>query len=58
MALTARGQAWCDRVGIDLMALAVRRRRICRPCLDWSQRRTHLPGALGSGLLDRLSALR
>jgi DNA-binding transcriptional ArsR family regulator len=58
MALTAEGEAWCGRVGVDLAALRTRRRAICRSCLDWSERRTHLAGALGSALLDRLLALR
>jgi DNA-binding transcriptional ArsR family regulator len=58
MSLTGEGEAWCGRVGIDLAALRTRRRAICRSCLDWSERRTHLAGALGSALLDRLLALR
>lgn len=58
LALTEPGRKWCERVGIDLAALGARRRRICRPCLDWSERRTHLAGALGAALLSRLVALR
>jgi len=56
--LTAVGQDWCHRVGIDLDALRAKRRPLCRPCLDWSERRTHLAGALGSALFARLLALR
>jgi DNA-binding transcriptional ArsR family regulator len=29
------------------------RRTFCRPCLDWSERRPHLAGALGAVLADR-----
>jgi DNA-binding transcriptional ArsR family regulator len=58
MVLTSRGEAWCERVGVDLDALRTKRRRLCRSCLDWSERRTHLAGALGAALLDRLFALR
>lgn len=58
IALTARGEAWCREIGIDLAALAVTRRRLCRACLDWSERRTHLAGALGAAVLERLLALR
>jgi DNA-binding transcriptional ArsR family regulator len=57
LALSADGEAWCARVGIDVAALRARRRRLCRPCLDWSERRAHLAGALGSAVLDRLFAL-
>lgn len=56
--LTEGGEAWCGRVGIDVNALRARRRGLCRGCLDWSERRTHLAGALGAALLDRLLALR
>jgi len=56
--LTSAGEAWCRRVGLDLEALGATRRRLCRPCLDWSERRTHLAGALGAALLERLFALR
>jgi len=56
--LTGAGKTWCRRVGVDLEALGETRRRLCRPCLDWSERRTHLAGALGCALLERLFALR
>ncbi|HEV7923332.1 MAG TPA: helix-turn-helix transcriptional regulator [Thermoanaerobaculia bacterium] len=58
LALTRAGEAWCERIGIDLEALRARRRRLCRQCLDWSQRRAHLAGSLGQALLERLFALR
>jgi len=57
-ALTGRGEAWCARVGIDLDALRARRRPLCRACLDWSERRAHLAGAVGAAILDRLMSLR
>jgi hypothetical protein len=31
---------------------------LCRPCLDWSERRTHLAGSLGAAILERMVALR
>lgn len=58
LALTAGGEAWCTRVGIDLDALRKKRRPLCRSCLDWSERKTHLAGSLGAAILDRLFALR
>ena len=45
-------------LGIDVGALAQARRPLCRPCLDWSERRHHLGGAVGAALLQRLLALR
>jgi DNA-binding transcriptional ArsR family regulator len=55
--LTDDGEEWCARVGIDLEALRARRRGLCRGCLDWSERRTHLAGAVGAAVLERLLAL-
>ena len=36
---------------------AGKRRRFCRPCLDWSERRLHLGGAVGAALAQRCFAL-
>ena len=32
------------------------RATLCRPCLDWSERRPHLAGAVGTALLDAMVA--
>jgi DNA-binding transcriptional ArsR family regulator len=42
--------------GIDVDAMAGSRRPLCRSCLDWSVRRSHLAGALGAAVLDRILA--
>jgi DNA-binding transcriptional ArsR family regulator len=57
MSLTKSGQEWFGQIGIDLAALRSKRRRLCRACLDWSERRTHLAGALGAAILERLFTL-
>jgi DNA-binding transcriptional ArsR family regulator len=51
-AVTARGRGAFSAMGIDVNALARGRRPVCRRCLDWSERRAHLGGSLGAGLLD------
>jgi DNA-binding transcriptional ArsR family regulator len=51
--LTPSGERMCARLGIDVEALRERRRPLCLPCLDWSERRHHLAGALGAAILDR-----
>lgn len=43
-------------VGIDTKALASRRRPVCRSCLDWSVRRSHLAGSLGAAIFERIIA--
>jgi len=56
--LTDAGRRWFADFGIDTAAAEAQRRALCRPCLDWGERRHHLGGALGSALLQRLFALR
>ena len=55
--LTDKGDAFARDFGIDLDNLNTTRRPMCRPCLDWSARRTHLAGALGQALLTRITDL-
>ena len=50
--LTPAGEALVCDTGIDLAGLKAQRRPLCRACLDWSERRIHLSGALGKALLD------
>jgi len=57
VSLSADGGAWCRTMGVDVEALRARRRPLCRSCLDWSERRAHLSGAVGAALLDRLLTL-
>ncbi len=57
VALTESGKAFAQEFGIDLAAIDGKRRPLCKPCLDWSNRRNHLAGALGSALLERFYAL-
>lgn len=52
--LTKRGAQFAHGFGIDVAALAQARRPVCKTCLDWSQRRTHLAGGLGAALLQRI----
>jgi len=47
----ARAQA---ALGIDVDETRMLRRRFAYPCLDWSERRPHLGGALGAALLKCL----
>jgi DNA-binding transcriptional ArsR family regulator len=51
--ITRRGERFLAKWGIDLAAAANQRRCFCRPCLDWSERRVHIAGALGARLAGR-----
>jgi DNA-binding transcriptional ArsR family regulator len=49
--LTLTGAKVFEALGVDLEATRALRRRFAFPCLDWSERRPHLGGALGAALL-------
>jgi DNA-binding transcriptional ArsR family regulator len=49
--LTETGTALLERAGVDVEAMKTSKKRVlCRPCIDWSERRPHLAGALGAAL--------
>jgi DNA-binding transcriptional ArsR family regulator len=52
--LTQTGKDWLSSFGINIEAAAMQKRIFCRACLDWSERRNHLAGALGTALLNRI----
>lgn len=53
LGLTRKGETAMRDFGIDLAAAAAARRALCKDCLDWSVRRSHLAGGLGAALLTR-----
>jgi DNA-binding transcriptional ArsR family regulator len=57
LGLTGAGTELMRGFGIDLDTLRARRRPLCRSCLDWSVRRSHLAGALGAAVLDQVFQL-
>lgn len=54
--LTAAGEQGMMALSIDLDAARARRRAFASQCIDWSERRPHLAGALGAALTSRLFA--
>ena len=56
--LTSTGRRFAVQFGIDLGELQGKERETCVSCLDWSERRDHLAGRLGSAYLVRLFALK
>jgi hypothetical protein len=49
--LTAEGVRGLEALTIDVGAMRALRRKLAYGCLDWSERRCHLGGALGAALL-------
>ncbi len=54
--VTTKGEVWFRALGIELAALT--QRPLTRRCLDWSERRHHLAGALGVALLKQMIELK
>jgi hypothetical protein len=49
--LTSNGAKEFEKLGIDIEAARTLRRRFAYACVDWSERRPHIGGALGAALL-------
>jgi DNA-binding transcriptional ArsR family regulator len=55
--LSADGRGMMNALGLDAAQLSIEKRPLCRTCLDWSERRHHLAGRLGTAMLARFDAL-
>jgi len=51
--VTEDGTRFLAEFGIELFAAAMKRRQFCRSCLDWTERRPHIGGAVGAALTNR-----
>ena len=57
--LTPEGERFIARkLQIEVAGIAHARRPLCKTCLDWSARRSHLAGTLGAAILSRLYDLK
>ncbi len=50
--LTPGGLRAFKALGVDIEATRALRRRFAYPCVDWSERRPHIGGAVGAALLN------
>jgi DNA-binding transcriptional ArsR family regulator len=55
--VSSKGERWFRKFGIDFDSLSNTRRKFASACLDWSERRDHLGGALGAALARRMLTL-
>jgi DNA-binding transcriptional ArsR family regulator len=55
--VTCAGKEFFASLGIDLRDLERQRRRLARKCLDWTERRPHVAGAVGCAMLSRFREL-
>jgi DNA-binding transcriptional ArsR family regulator len=56
MEIGKAGTGYFKAIGIDPNGLTTSRRPVCRACLDWSVRRSHLAGTLGAAIYDKILA--
>jgi len=50
--VTPKGEESLSELGVDIDEMRARRRRFAFGCLDWSERRPHLGGAVGAALMQ------
>ena len=55
-ALTGAGERRLEWLGIEVAPLRRQRRAFTRPCLDWTERRPHLAGAVGAAIAEHALA--
>lgn len=58
LAVTPRGRKALQALDVDVDAAQARRRQFACRCLDWSERRDHLGGALGAAIAEAVQAKR
>ena len=56
--VTPSGLDYLAKLGVDLSLARAKRRVFCRPCLDWTERRPHIGGAVGAALAQRCFDLK
>ena len=56
--VTTKGREWLEELGVEAAERHWQQPQFARQCLDWSERRHHVAGALGAALLARLRDLK
>lgn len=56
--VTSSGRAFLEKLGIEVALLHSQRRALARRCLDWTERRPHISGALGAAILLKCKELK
>lgn len=56
--VTRAGRDWFQQLGVPITEVQAKRARFARQCLDWTERRHHIAGELGSAMLRRFQELK
>src|SRR5690606_20299097 len=51
--VTDFGKNWFQDLGIDIDTLKNKKRSFAHKCLDWTERKHHIAGALGAAILEK-----
>ena len=57
-AVTQRGREWLEELGITLAGTDGVDAKVARQCIDWTERRPHVAGAVGVGMYKRFVAMK
>lgn len=52
--ISAKGEKWFSDFGINIEDALKQKRIFLKPCLDWSERRNHVAGSIGTFLLNKM----
>lgn len=55
--INPKKEIWFEKIGINLIDAGKNKRHFAKPCLDWTERKYHLAGALGAALLLQMQKL-
>ena len=58
LVIVPAGADFLSKLGVDLSGARAKRRVFCRPCVDWTERRPHIGGAVGAALANRCFELK
>jgi DNA-binding transcriptional ArsR family regulator len=56
--VTPTGERFLEGLGVDLTKARGAKRHYCRSCIDWTERRHHISGAVGAALAEAFLARR
>ncbi|WP_394773330.1 ArsR/SmtB family transcription factor [Flavobacterium sp.] len=52
--ISSEGEKWFSDFGINIEDAQKQKRIFLKPCLDWSERRNHIAGSIGTLLLNKM----
>jgi DNA-binding transcriptional ArsR family regulator len=52
--ISTEGEKWFSDFGINIEEAQKQKRIFLKPCLDWSERRNHIAGSIGTMLLNKM----